>query len=264
MTTAIQQRHGDAVRRRTFRAELTKLRTLRATWITIAISVAAALALSAVNAASSAGRWDTMSQSDRVQFDATSTTLIGVLFGSLVLGALAVRSITGEYSTGMVKVTFAAIPERGRVLAAKTALLIAVTFVVAMVANLGSFILGQQILASKEIQDSLGDPGVARSIVFGGLAVSCFAVIGIGLGTMLKRASAANIALSLAVIGGQIVGTALPKSAQRYLPFNALQATVSVKPAPELLSPTPALAMLATYAVALFLLAHRSIVSRDA
>ena len=51
------------------------------------------------------------------------------------------------------------------------------------------------------------------------------------------------------VIGGSLVGQAIPTSSQRYLPFSALQATVTVNRTDELLSPLAALRFIVGYAV---------------
>jgi hypothetical protein len=68
-------------------------------------------------------------------------------------------------------------------------------------------------------------------------------------GTLVRRASIADILIALVVIGGSIIGTAMPSAAQRYLPFNALQATVTVRRGDDLLPPLTALWMLLTYVV---------------
>lgn len=249
---------------RTFKAEWTKLRTLRSTWITVGVSAAASVALAAIACASLASTWKDMSPKQRALFDPTSQSLVGVLFATLILGSLAVRSMTSEYSSGMIRVTFAAISERRRVLTAKAAILAATTFVVAIVANVVSYLVGQQILSSQHIESSFGDAGVWRAIVFGALAVSVFAIIGLGLGTMLKRTAAATTTLSLIVIGGQLIGLAMPEGARKYLPSSALQAVVSIKQAPELLSAGTAMMILAGYAVAAFTLATMLVERRDA
>ena len=55
----------------------------------------------------------------------------------------------------------------------------------------------------------------------------------------------------------------MPSSAQRYLPFNALQATVTVHRGDELLAPVPAVLMLIAYAVILMAAAGIVIRRRD-
>jgi ABC-2 type transport system permease protein len=243
--------------------EWTKYRTLRSTWLTLGISVVAALALGVVATASDAREWDGMSPAEQASFDAASTSLVGVLFGALVLGALGVRTITAEYATGMIRTTAAAVPRRARILGAKVAIIAASTFIVALVANLAGFAVGQQILSSKSIDVALGDADSVTAIGAGALAVTAFAVIGVGLGAIVRRAAVANIVLALVVIGGQLFGSAMPMTAQKYLPFSALQASVTGKPADELLAPLAAAAVLAAYAVAAVVAAVSVIDRRD-
>lgn len=248
----------------TFKAEWTKLRTLRSTWFTVGGAMVAAVGLAGLICAASVSQWDTMSPAQRAEFDPTSTALIGVLFASAILGCLAVRAITSEYSTGMIRLTFSAIPGRRGVLAAKAAILAAVSFPVALAANFGSFFLGRQILAAKDISISIGQPGVLQAIVFGALAVSLVTVMGLGLGGIIRRTAGATSALMMIIIGSGIIGIALPESARQYLPGNAIQAVTSVKETAALLSPGKALAVVGVYAIVALATASRLIVSRDA
>jgi ABC-2 type transport system permease protein len=245
--TLASPRSARAVARK---AEWTKLRTLRSTWLTSVISIATAVALSALASGSDARDWDTMTAEERLAYDPTSTSLIGVLFGALVLGALGVRTISSEYSTGMIRTTAAAVPRRGRILFTKVVVLSVLTFVVALIANVAGFAVGQAILGRKGLDVPITDWNSVAAIAAGALAVSAFAVIGVGLGTIVKRASVANTLMALVVIGGQLVGTAMPASSQRFLPFNALQATVTVQRSDDLLSPAVALGFIVAYAVA--------------
>jgi ABC-type transport system involved in multi-copper enzyme maturation permease subunit len=233
------------------RAEWLKLRSLRSTWLTIAISVLAALILGAIASLANMQRWNEMSPAERAGLDPTSISLVGVLFGALVLGALGVRVIASEYGTGMIRTTAMAVPRRSRIVLSKAILLAAITLLVALTANVVGFLVGQAVFEREDLGASITEPASARAIALGALAVSAFAVIGVGLGTLVRRASIANILIALVVIGGQIIGTAMPSAAQKYLPFNALQATVTVHRGDELLAPLPALLMLVAYAVVL-------------
>jgi ABC-type transport system involved in multi-copper enzyme maturation permease subunit len=230
------------------RAEWAKLRTLRATWLTLSISVVAAIALGGLGSLSDARTWDDMTAQEQLAHDPTSTSLIGVLFGALVLGALGVRTVTSEYSTGMIRTTAAAVPNRSLIVWAKVAVVASVTFAVALGANLAGFSLGQAALASKDIGASITSGDSLAAIVLGTVAVTCFAVVGLGLGTIVRRASVANILIAVVVIGGQLVGSAIPSDSQRFLPFNALQASVTVKRGDDLLPPGAAVALLTGYA----------------
>ncbi len=248
----------------TFKAEWTKLRTLRSTWYTVGGAFAAAIGLAGLICFASASQWSKMSEAQRADFDPTSTALIGVLFASAILGCLAVRAITSEYSSGMIRVTFSAIPGRRGVLAAKAAIVAAIALPVALVANFASFFLGRQILAGKGISISLGQPGVVQAIVFGAVAVSLVTVMGLGLGGIIRRTAGATTALMMVIIGSGIFGIALPSGARQYLPGNAIQAVTSVRTTAGLLAPGPALAVVAAYAVVALAVATRLIATRDA
>jgi ABC-type transport system involved in multi-copper enzyme maturation permease subunit len=245
------------------RAEWTKLRTLRATWLTLAIAIAASLALGLLATLSDARSWDTKPLEERLTFDPTSTSLVGVLFGALVLGALGVRAITAEYSTGMIRTTAAAMPNRASIVLAKVVVTAAATFVAALVANAGGFAAGQAVLREEGIGVSTLNGDGMRAIVLGAVAVSAFAVIGVGLGTIVKRAALANILIALVVIGGQLVGTAIPSASQRYLPFSALQASVTVHRTGDLLPAAAATALLVGYALVTVAVATFVIERRD-
>jgi ABC-type transport system involved in multi-copper enzyme maturation permease subunit len=245
------------------KAEWTKFRTLRSTWLTLAISVLAAIALGAVATASDVRSWDDMSQAQRASYDPTSTSLVGILFGALVLGAVGVRAITVEYATGMIRTTAAAIPRRRRIIVAKVGIVAVAAFLVTVTGNVAAFTLGQRILSSESIDVPFGADSVGP-ILAGAVAVAAFAVIGVGLGAIIRRAAVANIIMALVVIGGQLFGAAMPSASQRFLPFSALQATVTVQRSDELLTPWTAVAMLVIYAsvavsVALHLIRRRDV-----
>src|SRR5258708_39688753 len=93
------------------RMEWIKLRTLRSTWWTLAITVGGAAAMAVVigaNTRNGAG-------------DLTNNALAGVVPGLLLTGVLGVLMMTGEYTSGMIRATLAAVPGRPLVLAAKAA-----------------------------------------------------------------------------------------------------------------------------------------------
>jgi len=187
-----------------------------------------------------------------------------VLFAAVILGALAVRSVTGEYSSGMIRTTFTARPVRQAVLAAKAATAAALTFPVALVCNFAGFEIGQRILASKHVNVSLGHPGVVRAIVVGALAVSLVSVLGVGLGALIRRTAPATTALTLLFIGGALFAQFAPTGVRQYLPETATQAVVTVHRSAGLLRPGAAVALLAGYAIVALGAASLRIARRDA
>jgi hypothetical protein len=182
----------------------------------------------------------------------------------MIFGALAVRTITAEYSTGMIRSTFTAMPARRVVLAAKAATTAAFVFPAALLCNVIGFEVGQRILAGRHIQVAIGHPGVPQAMVLGAVAVSLVAVIGVGLGGLIRHTAGAITALSLIVIGGLTVGQFLPADWRQYMPGTAIQSAVTLRHSAGLLRPGAAIAVLAVYAAITLGAAFLRVSHRDA
>ena len=122
-------------------AEWTKLRTVPGpAWLLLAVPVLTI----AVSAGAAAATHCPASMTCPV--DVTRLSLAGVQFGQAVVAILAVLTVSSEYSSGMMRVTLAAMPRRLAVLAAKAILLAALVLVAGAVAVLGSVLAGHLIL----------------------------------------------------------------------------------------------------------------------
>jgi hypothetical protein len=250
---------------RTVKAEWTKLRTLPSTWRTAVIAVAISVGLGTVLCISQANQWASMTAQERATFDPTACSLGGFfLVGAVLLGALAVRMVTAEYPTGMIRTTFTAMPSRRLVLAAKAAVTAAFVFPVALLAVIVSFEAGQRVFTGKHLEVSLGHPGVLQALVFAALAVSLVAIIGVGLGGLIRHTAAATTVLVLVIVGGAMLGQFLPAGLRQYLPGTALEAAVTVHRSPGLLAAGTAIIVLCLYAVAAFLAASMRMAHGDA
>ncbi len=193
---------------RTVKAEWTKLRTLPSTWRTAVLAVSISVGLGAVLCISQANQWATMTAQQRLTFDPTACSLGGFfLVGVVLLGSLAVRTVTAEYSTGMIRTTFTAMPTRRLVLAAKAAVTAAFVFPVALFGVIVSFGVGQRVFAGKHLQASFGHAGVLQALVFAALGVSLVAIIGVGLGGLIRHTAAATTTLVLIIVGGSRSGS---------------------------------------------------------
>ncbi len=106
---------------RVLRSEWIKLRTLRSTLIVLALTVVGIVGIGLLIAAVTNQNFATMSAGDRAHFNAIDRVLGGVNIAQLTVGVLGVLVITGEYSTGMIRATFGAVPKRLPVLWAKLA-----------------------------------------------------------------------------------------------------------------------------------------------
>jgi ABC-2 type transport system permease protein len=249
---------------RALKAEWTKLRTLPSTWRTAAFAMTFSISAGAVLVISQADQWATMTASQHRTFDATSCSLFGVMIAAVLLGSLAVRSVTAEYASGMIRSTFAAMPARRLVLAGKAATVAAFAFPVALISNFVAFEIGQRIFAGKHLQVSLDHPGVLGAIFFGAVAVSLIAVMGVGLGGVIRHTAGATTAMAVVIVGGVTFGQLLPAGMRGYLPGTAIQAAVTVHRSPGILAPGTAIVVLGIYAAITLAAASVRAAHRDA
>jgi hypothetical protein len=249
---------------RILKSEWTKLRTLPSTWRTVAIATVLSIGIGIIFCVSQANQWSTMTAPQRHTFDPTACSLGGCFIAAVVLGALASRSVTSEYSTGMIRSTFTATPTRRLVLAAKAAVTAAFVFPVALLADVVSFEVGQRVFTSKHIQVTLAHPGVLRAVILGAVATSLVAVIGVGLGGLIRHTAAATTTLALVIVGGAMLGQLLPAGFRPYLPGTALQAVITVNNWEGLLRPGPATVVLGIYAAIAMAAASIRVAHRDA
>lgn len=249
---------------RALRGEWTKLRTLPSSWRTALITVASAIGFAAAVVASQVSQWSAMSAQQHQAFDPTSISICGVYIAATLLGALAVRSVTAEYSTGMIRTTFTAMPARRLVLAAKAATVAAFVFPVALLVDVVGFELGQRIFTGDHLQVALSHPGVPRAIVFGAVAASLVAVIGVGLGGLIRHTAGATTTLTMIIVGGAILGQLLPSDLRQYLPGTAVQAAITVHRSAGLLTPNAAIVALVAYAAITLAAARIRVAHSDA
>jgi ABC-type transport system involved in multi-copper enzyme maturation permease subunit len=170
----------------------------------------------------------------------------------LAIGVLGVLLVTSEYSTGMIRSTFVAAPQRREVIAAKAAVFGLVAFVVGTVASFIAFFVGQSMLGTQGV--GLGSPGALRSVVGVGLYLGLLGVFAVGLGTIIRNGAGAIAALFGLILVLPAVLQALPSSLrdsiEKFLPGNAGQAIFRTVKDTSSLSPWLGIAVFAIYAAA--------------
>jgi ABC-2 type transport system permease protein len=246
------------------RAEWTKLRSLPGTgWLliaaiisTVAVSVAAAAAVRC--------------PSGGCAEDPARISLTGVYLGQAVIAIVAVLSISDEYGTGMIRVTFAAVPRRIIVLAAKA------TALAGVIAIGVSLLAGALILPGHGIGPahgypalSLADGPVLRAAVGSVLYLMLIALFSIGVATC-ARDSAASVGVVLALlylfpILGSVLGSNLSRHVQQFGPMTAglaIQATTNLNALP--IAPWAGLGVLAAWSAAALLAGALLLNRRDA
>ena len=215
----------------TLRSELTKIRSVRSTyWSLIALMVITIgiSALFAFGHAQSFSQMPPFAQAHQRAQDisqATETSLFGLILGQLVIAVLGALTITSEYSTGMVRTSLAVMPRRGVLFAAKAVVFGGVALAVGLVTSFISYFVGQAILSTQHINSSIGQPGVLRAVIGGGLFLAICGLLSFGLGAMLRHtAGAISAAIGLLFVATILAGF-LPYSwsvhIDKWIPFNA-------------------------------------------
>jgi ABC-type transport system involved in multi-copper enzyme maturation permease subunit len=210
---------------RVLRSEWTKLWTLRSTRWSLLTAVVAMAGLGLLVAAVQMNRWTHLAPDERAVYNSIDTGVGGYHLAQLAIGVLGVLVISGEYSTGMIRSSFMAVPHRLPVLWAKIAVFAGVTFVLMLAATLISFFGVQAIVTQHHVQHSLGDPGALRVVVGTALFLTVLGILAVALGALVRN-TAGGIALFvflLFVLPGitAILPSSVADSISPYLPLSA-------------------------------------------
>ena len=181
-------------------AEWTKLRTVAGPgWLLIAV-IALTIAVSAITA-NTAG-----CPARTCQIDSVKVSLTGIYLSQAIVAIVAVTSFSGEYSTGMIRLTLTAVPRRWQVLSAKAAVTGAATLAAALVAVAASLLTGRMLLYGHGITPahgyealSLGTTAVLRAAAGSVLYLVLIALLGLGVAAAV-RDSATSIGVVLGLL----------------------------------------------------------------
>jgi ABC-type transport system involved in multi-copper enzyme maturation permease subunit len=213
-----------------------------------------------------------MSVIDKAGFHPLETSLIGVSFAQLAFGVLGVLVISGEYSTGMIRSSFAAVPKRLPVLWAKAGVFGLVTLVLAVPSTLVAFFAAQAILKGHsfnghDIALSFSDPGVARAVLGGALYLALSGLFGLGLGAILRNTAAGISAFAAILFVLPPLMHVLPSSWDNaispYLPSNAGSAIMQSGTPDHILAPWTGLGLFALYTAAAIAIAAIQLRRKD-
>lgn len=146
--------------------------------------------------------------------------LVGAFAGLIALIVVAALFITAEYRRGLIRLTLAASPRRGRVLAAKAVVVGAAGFVTGLVAAVVAIPLGDHLSYGKgayilpisgltEVRLMLGTAGIFAVV----------AVFALALGTLLRRSAVTVTLVIVLIVLPYILATAsvLPAGASEWL-----------------------------------------------
>ncbi|MDF2508712.1 MAG: integral rane transport protein [Microbacterium sp.] len=184
----------DTGRRLTFvralRGEWIKLATLRSTWWSIGIAAALTIGIAVLIAQAI----------DMPGFEPIQAVVMPIQFTMLLAGIIGAISVTGEYSTGMIRSTLTANPIRGSVLAAKSTVLALFMFLSSLVIFMLAAVAVSLIVASRDQSIDWSDPSASfLPIIVSSVAMAVFALIGVSFGFIL-RSGAGAIAATVGVL----------------------------------------------------------------
>nr|WP_221510780.1 ABC transporter permease [Streptomyces sp. 3211] len=187
-------------------AEWIKIRSLRSTWIAYGATALAVIAFNAGTAYDTYNYWPQRTAEDRADFVRDGIplqeafTANAAMVMMLALGAIGAIAIIGEYSTGTIRTTFAAVPARRSVMAAKTVVVTAASTVFGAIVAGASFALTQAIHDGRDAGISISYPGALRIVVASALLAPVCAVAGMAIGSVIRHTSATMIASVVVIL----------------------------------------------------------------
>jgi ABC-2 type transport system permease protein len=256
--------------RHALHAEWTKLRTAPGTAVLLAAAVVLTAGASAMAAA-------IVKCPGSCSADTTKISLTGVMLGQAAVATLAVLAMSSEYSTGMIRVTLAAMPRRPALLAAKAAV------VTGVVLAAGAIAVGASLLAGRLLEPgngftarhgfvtlSLAHGPTLRAAAGSVLYLALVALLSLGAATALRdTAMAITVVLGLLyvlpILGDVILNPVWQHRVERWAPTDAglaIQATRNLGTLP--IGPWAGLGVLAAWTAAALLAGGLLLRVRDA
>lgn len=257
---------------RVVRAEWIKQRSLRSTWITLSLLLAAIVGFGLLAA------WVTGHLPEGARNDPSlagtpevtvSVVLAGAQFAVILVAVLGVLVGAREFTSGLIRTTLAAVPRRWPVLLGKVAVFTALVLPVVLGGILVAFVGGTALLSWENVAHaSLTDPGVLRALLGTAAYLVGIGVMGVALG-MLLRGVGAGIGV---LVGGlvfvpSLLLVLLPPSwgsVLKYLPSNAGTAMSGTVDEPTLLAFGAGAAVFIAWIVASLAAATVALMRRDA
>jgi ABC-2 type transport system permease protein len=275
MTAAMHPAPAPAVHRvgfgRLMLAEWTKIRSVRSTVWSLVLLAALSIGFTALFTSLTAASWNDMEASDHALIIADPTSMIlgsGFFLSQLSVCVLGVMVTASEYSTGMIRSSLMAVPRRLPMLAAKSLVFGLLVLVLGVAVSFVSFFIGSSIMHSKA-PVSLGDTGVLRAIVGGGLYLAMLGLFSLAIGTIVRHTAAGitgtiGFVLVLAPLA-QLLPGSIGDHVHAYLPSEAGHLIAQAQQGPnDLLTPWQGFGVFCVWTVGLLLVAGVLLKRRDA
>ncbi|MEO5723276.1 MAG: ABC transporter permease subunit [Ilumatobacteraceae bacterium] len=253
---------------RVVRSEWLKMRSLRSSWLTMALAIISIPGIGIAIAWSTERDWANMRVRQKARFNPLADPMSGFNLAQLAVGVLGVLLIAGEYSGGMIRATLAAVPKRLPVLWAKLVVFTTLTLVTMVPLAVLTFFASQRILSAQHIQTTWTTPNVARSVIGIGLYLTVVAALTIGIGAIIRNVAGAIGVFVGVILVLPVIASALPQTwgdrINKWLPSNAGQALMSFGSDNASLSPWRGFIVFCVYAVVAVAVAAALLNRRDA
>jgi len=245
------------------RMEWIKLRSLRSAWWLLAASM---LSMVAMGVGIGLGYRHHTPVASAAQI--VNNSLGGAILAQLFVGALGILVVTGEYSSGTIRGTVAAVPRRPLLLAAKAAVYGGLAIGTGVAASLAGYLAGQlAIVGSPVPHASLSDTANLVPLLLTGVYLGVIGLLGVGLGALIRHSGGAIGALFAGlfvpmILAGLFGEGGIPVG--RFLPVLMLLNSISVTtPVPGMLPSFVATAVMVGYAAAALALGGAALSRRD-
>ncbi|MEV8525718.1 ABC transporter permease [Streptomyces sp. NPDC052000] len=212
------------------KSEWTKIRTVSSTIWTLACALIVTVAIGAALCALMKSQFDDLKPAEKLTFDPTFISFSGMILGQLAMVVFGVLVVGTEYSSGMIRSSLAAVPQRATFLFSKVTVATVLALVVGMVTSFVAFFLGQALLGPH--RTTIAEPNVLRAVFGAGLYMALIALFSMGVATMLRSSMLSlGILMPFFFLISQIL-SAVPgaKNVARYFPDRAGSQIMQVVP----------------------------------
>ncbi|QGV81918.1 ABC transporter permease [Streptomyces ficellus] len=184
-------------------AEWIKTRSLRSTPWAIGVTILFVVGSSAVAALADVDQFANAAPGVRpprgfVPFTAYPPS--GYLLLMLVAAGLGALTVVSEYGSGLIRTTTVAVPARGAVVLAKAVVTAALWTVVGLIVSTGSFLVSQAVLEGERAGVPITHPGVFRALAASALLAPVCALVGLGLGVLVRHSAATVLTGALTLL----------------------------------------------------------------
>src|SRR5688572_557793 len=260
---------------RVLNSEFIKFRTLLSTLILLASTAVVMVGFGALSA------WGTGSFADAANSDpqaaeamaaqggdlAVTVPTSGIGFAQLILGSLGVLLMSSEFTTGMARSTFAAVPKRIPAFLAKLVVILISTFLLTAASTYIAGLVAVPILDNYGLKLDLASSQSVKLLLVSSLYVAAVAAIGMALGTLIRNSAGGIMSLVglffVAPIAFQLIPGDFFEEARKYLPGNTISPMTAVEHVPETLEAWQAALVLGAWVVVPVVLAMVLLKKRD-